>query len=181
MKSNNIFKKNLILLIIFLLFSTSVLAQDFNINIIKYNPETQNVRLRIENTASTDFHDVKINIDNAVEVPVNSFIGSGSIISIFLVIPPGEHEITITTKEGITETKKLYFSPTEEQLKEIIANKKEIREQQKQLEKPKEDSAKKIKYIYILIALIIILIISWLYKRFKSQQIRPNNLKTYKK
>ncbi len=169
------FSRKLVLIMTFLLFSTSVLAQNFNIRVITYDPETQNARIQIQNTASTDFNDLKMKIDDIVKKDLAPFVKAGSSFSIFLTVTPGEHTITLTTKEGITETRKLYFSPSEEQLKESLEKQKQLAEQQKRIkaetEKPLEIPETKkfdFRYLYILIGLIALIIIYLLYKKFKK-------------
>jgi len=160
--------KKLILIIIFLLFTINVLAQDFNIQVIHYNQETQKARIQIANTASTTFHDLKMQIDESAEILLTPNIEPGSIFSTFFILPRGEHTITLTTKEGTIITKKLYLSPTEEQIDQQI--KKSI-EQEKTEFLELEQQPSKLKYIYIILALIAILIIYWIYKKFSPPKL----------
>ena len=162
--------KKIILILIVILFSTSVLAQNFDIKVLNYDPETGNVRLQIKNSASTDFTDVKIIIDHIAEKASISIIKADSLFIKFFTIPPGQHEITITTEQGISETKQIYFPQTEEQLREDIKSRLEKERENKSATTPLKP--KKISYIYILLALITILIIYWLYKKFNP----PNEL-----
>ena len=162
--------KKIILIIIFLLFLVNVSAQNFEINLINYDSETGTARIQVINTANTDFHDLKMKIDNIVEIPLADTFRAGLSFSTFQLIYPGEHELTLTTKEGITFTKKLYFSPSEKQIEEEVEKQKQILEQQKQIKQQLiiKESKTNYKYIYIIIAIIIILIFYLIYKRFRK-------------
>ncbi len=158
--------KKLILLTIFLLFLVNVSAQNFEIDLVNYDPETGNARIEINNIASTDFHDLKMKIDNGAEKNLGSMFRAGISFSTFQPISPGEHEITLTTKEGITFTKKLYFSPSEKQIEQQVEKQKQDLEQQKQTQQL-PITQKSNKYIYSILAIIAIVIFYIIYRRLK--------------
>ena len=158
--------KKIILSIIFLLFLANVSAQNFDINLVSYNPETQNARIQIINTASANFHDIKMKIDNIVEIHLAETLNSGLSFSTFQTISSGEHEIAITTKEGVTFTKKLYFSPSEKQIEQQVEKQKQIIEQQTQQQLTAK-TPKSNKYIYSILLIIVIIIFYIIYRRLK--------------
>ena len=63
-------------------------------------------------------HDVKIKIDSSPEFDVVDLLETAQSVFSVMNIPPGEHLITVTSKE-ITEEKTLLFSFTKEDVKEI--------------------------------------------------------------
>ena len=161
--------KKLIYLTIMLVFLYTVSAQNFEINLINYEPETGNARIQVINTANTDFHDLKMEIDNIAEIPLADTFKTGLSFSTFQVISPGSHEITLTTKEGITFTKKLYFSPSEKQIEQEVEKQKQILEQQKQTKQqlPIKTTKTNYKYIYSILAIIAIVIFYIIYRKLK--------------
>ena len=163
--------KKLIYLTIMLIFLYNVLAQDFEINLISYEPETGNARIQIANTANIDIHDLKMKIDNTAEKNLADTFRAGLSFSTFQPISPGSHEITLTTKEGISFTKKLYFSPSEKQIEQEVEKQKQALEQQKQAKQqlPIKTTTKiNYKYIYSILAIIAIVIFYLLYKKFRK-------------
>lgn len=160
--------KKIILSIIFLLFLTNVSAQNFDITLVSYNPETQNARIQIINRASANFNDIKMEIDNIVEIPLAETLGAGLSFSTFQTIYPGQHEITITTKEGISYTKKIYFPPSEKQIQQDVEKQKQALEQQKQTPQlPIKTAQESNRYIYSILAIIAVVIFYIIYRRLK--------------
>ena len=161
--------KKLILLTIFVLFLVNVLAQDFKIDLISYNPETGNARLGITNPTNTDFTDLKMRTDNLAEIKLVDTFEAGISFATFQTISPGSHEITLTTKEGITFTKKIYFSPSEKQIEQEVEKQKQDLEQQKQTKQqlPIKTTKTNYKYIYSILAIIAIVIFYIIYRKLK--------------
>jgi hypothetical protein len=166
-------KKIILPTIIFLLFLTSVLAENFDMRIVKYDAKTGNARIQIYNKASTDLHDLKMEIDDIIELKIAQFVRADSSFSTFVTLTPGKHDITLTTSEGITTTKQLYFSPSEEQIKaevEIQATEEEAKKlgvETQQTQQPITSGKTNVKYIYALFGLIAIIVIYFLYKKLR--------------
>lgn len=160
--------RKLILLTIFVLFLANVSAQSLEINLISYDSELGNARIQVINNANTDFNDVKMKIDNAAGTNIVDTLPKDSSTSTFQTISPGSHDITITTKEGITLTKKLYFSPSQKQIQEQVQQQKQTLEQQKSQQPLTTKTQGISKYIYAILAIIAIVILYLLYKKLKK-------------
>lgn len=172
--------KKIFTILILLLFSINVLAQNLDVSIVSYDQKTKSTRIQIKNLADKDLHDVKIKVDQSREIPIMDLLKKGTTSSTFLGIEHGEHTIVVTSKEGITLTKKIYLSPTEEQINQDIEKERQLEQQREEKRREVEETYKKITlleaerkqekttinyslYIATLFIILIIALISYLF------------------
>ncbi len=105
--------KKIILLIIALFLIPITFAQDLEISIVSYTPETGSARLRILNPTAINYNDLKYSIDQGEENILVQRLASKKAISIFPTIEPGKHTITITSSNGLNFEQELQFGSTE--------------------------------------------------------------------
>ena len=158
---------------VFLFFISSAFADDIGINLIEYHPDTYYTRLQISNNAGRDLNDLTIKIGDSFETKSEGILKSGAIYNAILGIPPGEHLVTVTTKEGVSSSKLVYFSLSKEDVQEEISRGLESDRKEQalnQLNEQKliaengypEDRKTNIILIGIIIALVIgIIVIFW--------------------
>ncbi len=166
-----------ILLLLALLLIPAVLAQDLEVSIVSYTPETGATRLRIYNPTDINYFDLKYSIDDKQETDIVQRLASNIAISIFPTIPQGKHNIKITSSNGLDFEKTLTFTYTEEQ---IIEQRQKLEEyNKKQLEKFKpqikqeieeiEQAKKRKPYYIIAISLAILaLIIYYIIRKIRK-------------
>lgn len=162
--------KKLILIFIAFLIVPIVLAQDLEISIVSYTPETGSARLRIYNPTDIAYDDLKYSIDNQEEQFIVQRFSPKTAVSIFPTIIPGQHTIKITSSNGLNLVQILQFGSTEEQVlkqREELdkANKKqsELFKQEFQKEIKEEQTAKQRKPYYIIAAILIAIAIATYY------------------
>ena len=105
--------KNFILKIvfafIFVVSSSAVFADDIGIDLIEYHPDSYYTRLQISNNAGKDLNDLTIKVGDSFETKSEGVLIKGAIYNAILGIPPGEHLVTVTTMEGVSSSKLVYF------------------------------------------------------------------------
>src|SRR3990167_7503730 len=102
--------KKILFAIIFILMLDFVLAEDIEINLIEYHPDSYYTRLQLRNNAGRDLNDLTIEIGDSFETSSQGVFKNGANYNAVLNIPPGEHLVTVATSEGVTSSKKVYFS-----------------------------------------------------------------------
>lgn len=112
-------------------FTNKVNAEDIGINLIEYHPDTYYTRLQISNNAGKDLNDITIKIGDSFETSAQGIIKNGAVYNAILNIPPGEHQVTVTTKEGVSSSKLVYFSLSKQEVKQEISRvQEEIKKEQ---------------------------------------------------
>ena len=154
--------KKLILIFIAFLIVPIVFAQDLEISIVSYSPETGSARLRMLNPTDISYDDLKYSIDNQEEQFIVQRFSPKTAVSIFPTVSSGQHTIKITSSNGLNFVQTLQFGSTEEQVlkqREELdkANKKqsELFKQEFQKEINEEQIAKQRKPYYIIAAILI--------------------------
>lgn len=162
--------KKIILLSLIIFILPVVLAQDLEISIVSYSPETGSARLRIFNHADINYNDLKYSVDNGEENLIVERFASKVAISIFPTIKPGRHTITITSSNGLNFEQELQFGSSEkdvleqrEQIKEINKKQLELFKQGVQKETQQEQTAKQRNPYYIIAAILIAVAIATYY------------------
>ena len=162
--------KKLILLIIALFIIPVVLAQDLELSIVSYSPETGSARLRIYNPTAINYNDLKYSIDDGEENLIVERLASKVAISIFPTITPGKHTITITSSNGLQFEQILQLGSAEadvlkqrEQLDEINKKQLELFKQGVQKETQQAQQEKQRKPYYIIAAILIAVAIATYY------------------
>ena len=123
--------KKILFAIIFILMLDFVIAEDIEINLIEYHPDTYYTRLQLRNNAGRDLNDLTIKIGDSFETSSKGVFKGGANYNAVLNIPPGEHQVTVTTKEGVSSSKIVYFSLSKQDVKEEISRaQEEIRKEQ---------------------------------------------------
>ena len=108
-----------------------VLAQEIGINLIEYHPDTYYTRLQISNNAGKDLNDIEIKVGDSFTTSASGLFKNGANYNAILNIPPGEHQVTVTTKEGVSSSKIVYFSLSKEDVKEEVSRAQEsVRKEQ---------------------------------------------------
>ena len=179
---------------VFLILISSVFADEIEINLIEYHPDTYYTRLQIRNDAGRDLNDLNIKIGDSFETSSQGIFMNGANYNAVLNIPPGEHQVTATTKEGVSSSKLVYFSLSkenvqsnleteqeairrEQELKQIAQ--KNLEEAQKLIEVEREKAIelgviKESKFNFWVVLAIIVLVVGiiilfWLIKRGKNE------------
>lgn len=111
---------------VFLILASSALADDIGINLIEYHPDTYYTRLQISNNAGRDLNDMTIKIGDNFETSSQGIFKNGANYNAIIGIPPGEHLVTVTTKEGVSSSKLVYFSLSKEDVREEILREQEV-------------------------------------------------------
>jgi len=132
--------KKLLWVFMFLISLTGVFAQEIGINLIEYHPDTEYTRLQITNNAGQDLNDVVITIGGSFTVESEGVLKDGAIFNAALSIPSGEHTVIVTTREGITRSKLVFFSQSK---KEFIQERRELIEEKEKAIK-KQDALKEL-------------------------------------
>src|SRR3990167_5830250 len=186
--------RKILFLLTLILMLDIVLAEDLEINLIEYHPDTYYSRLQIRNNAGRDLNDLIIKIGDAFETSSQGIFKNGANYNAILNIPPGEHMVTVSTKEGVSSSKKVYFSLSKENVqlnleaeqeakkleqesKQITAQNLEAVQRQLDIERQKAIELGVIKenkfnfWIAIAIAALIIgiVVLFWLIKRGKNE------------
>lgn len=156
--------KKIVLLIISLFLIPVVFAQDLELSLVSYSPETGSARLRILNPTAINYNDLKYSIDDGEENFIVERLASKVAISVFPTILQGRHTITITSSNGLQFEQELQFGSTEE---DVLNQREELdKANQKQLELFKqgfqkeiqEEQAAKQRNPYYIIAAILVAI-----------------------
>ena len=121
-------QKLLIPFLVFFLIINFVAAEELRITLVTYNPEKKSAEIRIENTGSRDYHDLRMYVDRLPPERIVGLLRQGNAIKIPKGIPIGKHTIIISTAEGINVTKVLDFAKSETQIKDELEIKKKIDE-----------------------------------------------------
>ena len=116
-------------------FASSAFADDIGIDLIEYHPDTYYTRLQISNNAGRDLNDLIIKIGDSFETKSEGILKNGAIYNAILGIPPGEHLVTITTREGVSSSKLVYFSLSKENVQEEISREREANRKEQALSK----------------------------------------------
>ncbi len=121
-------KKLIVLYFVFLVLInlTSVFADEIEINLIEYHPDSYFTRLQVRNNAGKDLNDLTIKIGDSFETSSQGVFKDGANYNAVLNIPPGEHLVTVTTKEGVISSKLVYFSLSKEDVQEDISREQEL-------------------------------------------------------
>ena len=129
--------KKILFAIIFIFMLNVVLADDIEINLIEYHPDSYYTRLQIRNNAGSDLNDLIIKIGDGFETSSQGVFKDGANYNAVLNIPPGEHQVTVTTKEGVSSSKKVYFSLSKENVQLNL----EAEQETKKLEQESKQTA----------------------------------------
>ena len=186
--------KKILFSIIFVLLLSLVFAQEISINLIEYHPDTYYTRLQIRNDAGRDLNDLTVKIGDSFETTSQGIFKNGANYNLVLNIPPGEHLVTVTTKEGVSSSKLVYFSLSkenvqlnieaeqeairrEQELKQIAQ--KNLEETQKLIETERQKATelgiiKESRFNFWIVLAIIVLVIGmiilfWMMKRGKNE------------
>src|SRR3989344_5668154 len=179
---------------VFLILISSVFADEIEINLIEYHPDSYYTRLQFRNNAGKDLNDLNIKIGDSFETSSQGVFKNGANYNAVLNIPPGEYIVTGTTNEGVSSSKKIYFSLSKENVqlnleaeqeakkieqesKQITAQNLEAAQRQLDIERQKAIELGVIKenkfnfWIAIAIAALIIgiVVLFWLIKRGKNE------------
>ncbi len=123
--------------IIFVLLLNFVSAQDSTqkivINLIEYHPDSYYSRLQIRNDAGMDLNDLILKIDEGFETKYEGIFKDGANYNLILNIPPGEHQVTVATKEGVSSSKLVYFSLSKQEVKEEVSRAQEETKKEQEL------------------------------------------------
>lgn len=92
-------------------------ADEFEIVVVKYDPDAQNAQISIKNIGDHDYHDVTIAIGDLEPVNIVGLLRIGNAIKVPRGIPPGDWKITVAAAEGVSVTKELNFPKSEKQVK----------------------------------------------------------------
>ena len=123
--------KLIIFYFVFLALINSAFADEIEINLIEYHPDSYYTRLQVRNNAGKDLNDLTIKIGDSFETSSQGVFKNGANYNAVLNIPPGEHQVTITTKEGVSSSKLVYFSLSKQEVKEEISRaQEEVRKEQ---------------------------------------------------
>ena len=162
--------KKIILLLLILFILPVVLAQDLELSIVSYSPETGSARLRIYNPTDINYNELKYSIDDGEENLIVERFASKVAISVFPTITPGKHTIKITSSNGLNFEQELQFGSTEEdvlnQREELDkSNKKQLElfKQGFQKEIQEEQAAKQRNPYYIIAAILVAIAIATYY------------------
>jgi len=185
--------RKILFLLTLILMLDIVLAEDLEINLIEYHPDTYYSRLQIRNNAGRDLNDLIIKIGDAFETSSQGIFKNGANYNAILNIPPGEHMVTVSTKEGVSSSKLVYFSLSQREVQEQqeikVEEKRRETEIQELAEKNLEEAGMEIEkerekaiqlgieengnntlLIVGIIALVVgIIILFWLIKRGKNE------------
>ena len=162
--------KKIILLSLIIFIVPIVLAQDLELSIVSYSPETGSARLRIFNPTAINYNDLKYSVDNGEENLIVERFASKVAISIFPTIKPGKHTIKITSSNGLNFEQELQFGSAEadvleqrEQIKEINKKQLELFKQGVQKEIKEEQIEKQRNPYYVIAAILIAVAIATYY------------------
>ena len=158
--------KKILLLLVVLAFTQVVIAQNLDIALIEYIPETNYARIQISNNLPQDLHNVKYQIDAFSPKKVTSTLKAGAITTRVLNIGKGVHTVTVTSDE-ITESKELSFEASLAEEQAAFSQEERDRRRTVQREKVFQQELEKnapivkqkkpyLKYFIILIILTII-------------------------
>ena len=111
-----------------------VFAEEIEINLIEYHPDSYYTRLQIRNNAGRDLNDLNIKVGDNFETSSEGVFKNGVIYNAILGIPPGEHQVTVTTREGVTSSKLVYFSLSKEDVQEEILREQESAREEQELQ-----------------------------------------------
>lgn len=156
-----------------LILTNSALAQNLEISIIGYNPDTNFARVQIKNLLQQDLHNLRIQIDAFPEEPFVNLLEKGNIVVYNSNIPEGIHTIKITSNEMI-ETKDLSFSASaiekqEAYQKEQIERRREIQQERLIEEKSEVTTKTPINYKTIIASLVTLAIIGIIFYLIKKK------------
>lgn len=132
--------KKILFIIVFILMFNFVIAEDLEINLIEYHPDSYYTRLQIRNNAGKDLNDLTIKIGDAFETSSQGVFKNGANYNAVLNIPPGEHQVTVSTKEGVSSSKFVYFSLSKQEVKEEISRSQEAVREKEELRKTTEQN-----------------------------------------
>lgn len=170
------FRKILPILLALLLIPIA-LAQDLEVSIVSYTPETGSARLRIYNPTDNNYNDLKYNIDNQEQIDIVERLASKIAVSIFPTLTPGNHDIIITSSNGLKYKQTLKFGSSEEQLIKQKQELSELNKKQLELIKPQleqeiqgiENAKERRPYVITAIILtILILIIYYIIRKIRE-------------
>jgi uncharacterized integral membrane protein len=113
MKKN---KQSIILTLIFLFIIANVSAQNSQlaIQLIDYNPDTQQSKIHIQNSAGFELTEPDLYINGIRTGRIAGNLADGKAVLYYQTITPGTYDITIKTKEGIEFTKQIEFGNIEQ-------------------------------------------------------------------
>lgn len=117
-----------------------VLAEDIEINLIEYHPDSYYARLQFRNNAGKDLNDLNIKIGDSFETSSQGVFKDGANYNAILNIPPGEHLVSVSTKEGVSSNKKVYFSLSKQEVKEEISREQEAVREKDELRRAAEQN-----------------------------------------
>ena len=137
--------KKLLLLTIALVLITQIAlaAEGIEISLNSYDSETTIAKISLHNGATQDYHEVTLSLDSLSPTKIVDTLAAGTTILYPIVAPAGEHKITVTTKEGETFSKDLYFAKTQNQIQEEIQKEQEVQaEKEKKYQQIAEEKEK---------------------------------------
>lgn len=116
-------------------------ADELEISLMEYNPETQQARIKIGNIGSRNLYDLVLSVngkeqkfDGLLLRPISQ---GGGYVVLPRIVPPGTYTVTAKTKEGVIVEKELLFPKSQEQVKKEVEEKRK-EEAQKEIEEEKE-------------------------------------------
>lgn len=110
-----------------------VLAEEgIEISLNAYDSESTIAKISLHNSAAQDYHDVTLAVDSLPPTKIVSILAAGTTILYPVIAPSGEHKITVTTKEGATFSKDIYFAKSQTQIQEDIQKEQEVQEEKEE-------------------------------------------------
>ena len=132
--------KLIIFYFVFLALINSAFADEIEINLIEYHPDSYYTRLQVRNNAGKDLNDLTIKIGDGFETSSQGVFKNGANYNAILNIPPGEHQVTVTTKEGVSSSKLVYFSLSKQEVKKEVSRAQEAVREKEELRKTAEQN-----------------------------------------
>jgi hypothetical protein len=126
--------KKIVISLLFLVMVVGVSAENIGIDLVEYDAESGSSRISVSNFGDKELNDITIQIDASPEFPVVSLLSSGTTVYSILSVIPGEHSVTIRTKEEISESRTLLFSQSKEGLQQEKEDLKKAKDEEKKRE-----------------------------------------------
>lgn len=118
MKTN----KLLVILCAALFLVLPLCTAELDVKVSSYNSTSQLAKIEVVNTNVESYSEIMLTIDNRPPVFVAESLKPDNSALIPQIIDPGVHDIVLTTKEGVTVKKSLYFLKNEYQLAAEVEN-----------------------------------------------------------
>ncbi len=118
MKTNRL----LIILCAAFFLALPLCTAELDVKVSSYNSTSQLAKIEVVNTNTKGYSKIILTIDNRPPVFVTESLKPNNSALIPQIIDPGVHDIVLTTKEGVTVKKSLYFLKNEDQLAAEVEN-----------------------------------------------------------